>query len=151
MPLPVRLADVVEAIEPLSAEWSAYLHRETGEIVAFSDEEATMATGDGEFMPDWFAEFAPKVRDALSSEAYVQLPEAWDFNEYEVMEAFANAQPDKIRERLLQAMRGSGAFARFKTFIRKEGLEEQWYGHRDRAIRALAIEFLDAEGIPYIE
>ena len=43
MPLPVQLKDVIEAMEPFDDEWHAYINRETGEVVAFSDEQAMMA------------------------------------------------------------------------------------------------------------
>src|SRR5690554_127356 len=108
MPLPVPLKDVIDAIDPLADEWHAYINRNTGEIVSFSDEEAEMAEEDGDEVPAWMAGHAPKVREALSSEAFVELPDKIDFHEYSVMKDFAFSLPEPVSERLLQAMRGRG-------------------------------------------
>lgn len=151
MRLPVQLKDVIDAIEPLADEWHAYINRNTGEIVSFSDEEAMMAElGEAE-VPAWFAEQAPKVREALASEAFVELPGKLDFHEYSVIESFALSLPEQVGERLLQALRGRGAFRRFKRIIREENIEHQWFAHRDQALKVLAVEFLRAEGIRFAE
>ena len=150
MPLPVQLKEVIEALEPFNDEWHAYINRETGEVVAFSDEQAMMAAGDEEDLPDWFAEFAPKVRGVGSSETYSELPGRYAFHEYSVMERFASERADvNQRERLLGAIQGRGAFGRFKRLLWQEGIEDQWFAYRDEAIRVLAVEFLEAEGIPF--
>lgn len=151
MSLPVKLKDVLEAMEPLADEWHAYIHRNTGEIISFSDEEAMMAEDGESEMPEWFAEEAPKVREALSSEAYIELPGKFDFHEFSVMKRFALSLSDPVRERLLQAARGRGAFDRFKRIIREENVEEQWFDHRDQALKDLAVEFLEAEGILFVD
>jgi hypothetical protein len=150
MPPPVQLKEVIEAMEPFNDEWHAYINRETGEVVAFSDEQAMMAAGDEKDLPEWFAEFAPKVREAGSSEAYIELPGRYDLHEYSVMERFASERADvNQRERLLRAIQGRGAFGRFKRILEDEGIEDQWFACRDEAIKVLAAEFLEAEGIPY--
>lgn len=151
MPLPVQLKDVIEAIGPLADEWHAYINRNTGEIVSFSDEEAMMAEHEEAELPPWFVEEAPKVREALSSEAFIELPGEFEFDEYSAMESFALSLPDELSERLLDTMRGRGAFGRFKRFIAEEDIERQWFAHRDQAIKELAIEFLETEGIPFVD
>lgn len=151
MPLPVPLKDVIDAIDPLADEWHAYINRNTGEIVSFSDEEAEMAEEDGDEVPAWMAGHAPKVREALSSEAFVELPDKIDFHEYSVMKDFAFSLPEPVSERLLQAMRGRGAYRRFKEVISAEDVEAQWFAFRDQALKALVVEFLEAEGIPFVD
>jgi hypothetical protein len=151
MPFPVPLKDVIAAIEPLADEWHAYISRDTGEIIGFSDEEAMMAEHEGAEVPAWFVEQAPKVREALSSEAFVELPGKFGFHEYSVMESFALALPGRVSERLLQAMRGRGAFRRFKQVIAQQNVEQQWFAYRDLALKELAIEFLQDEGIPFVD
>ena len=151
MPLPVKLQDVIEAIEPLSEEWNARINSTTGEIVCYTEEEAMMAGSEGERLPAWFVELAPKVREASTSEAFLELPGPFEFHEYSVMEDFASSLPAPARSRVLAAMRGRGAFRGFKHAVDREGVRDQWFAWRDEALRALAIDFLDAEGIPYVD
>lgn len=149
MPLPVKLQDVIEAIEPLSEEWNAHINPGTGEIVCYTGEEARMAESDGGRLPAWFVQLASKVREASTSEAFIELPGPFDFHEYSVMEDFALSLAAPARDRVWQAMRGRGAFRGFKDAIYEEGIQDQWDAWRDRALRQLAIDFLDAQGIPY--
>ena len=151
MPLPVKLQDVIEAIEPLSEEWNARINPKTGEIVCYTEEEAMMAESDGERLPAWFVELASKVREASSSKEFIELPGPFDFHEYSVMERFALSLPDPEQDRVLDAMRGRGAFRGFKRAIAREGVEDKWYAWRDQALRDLAVDFLKAEGIPYVD
>lgn len=152
MPLPVQLKNIVDAMEPLADEWHAYINRNTGEIIAFSDEEAMMAEAEESEVPEWLIEELPKMREALSSEDYVALPGKFDFHEYAVMERFANSLSSaQLCERLLHAMRGRGAFGRFKQAVHEEEIEQQWFAYRDLALKELAIDFLKAENIPFID
>ncbi|MBB3232780.1 UPF0158 family protein [Halomonas stenophila] len=152
MPLPVSLKEVVEAMQPLSEEWQAFIHRHTGELVSFTEEEAQFAEEGAEDAPEWLEEFLPKVREVLDSEAYVQLPGQFDFHEYRVMEDFCRQQEDmELQHELLTAIRGRGAFRRFKDAIQIQGIAQDWYDYRDRALRELAADFLEVEGIPFVE
>jgi len=139
-------------MESLADEWHAYINRRTGEVIGFSDEEASLAEEDVPQAEDWQQALLPKIREALTSDDYVRLPGKYEFHEYQVMERFCLQLHDKrLRDELLDAIRGRGAFRRFKAEIYRAGVEDDWYAFRDRAIRDLAVEFLDAEGIPYRE
>jgi hypothetical protein len=152
MPLPVLLNDVVEAMESFSDEWQAYINRNTGELVSFSDEEARLAEEESPEAPEWQQEMLPKVRNVLASEEYVQLPGRFDFHEYRVMEEFCwTLDESDLQMELLDAIRGRGAFRRFKERIHAEGIEKDWYAFREAALKQLAAGFLEAEGIPYVE
>lgn len=152
MPLPVRLKDIIEAMEPLSDEWQAYINRKTGEIVAFSEEEAALAEQEDGDAPEWLKETLPTTREALSSEDYVQLPGKFELDEYKLMERFClSLASTPLRERLLAAIRGRGAFGRFKRAIQEAGIEQAWFAYREQALKELAVQFLEDEGIPYVE
>jgi hypothetical protein len=154
MSLPVRLKDVIDAMEPLNDDWQAFIHRNTGELVSFSAEEALQAEGEGKDEDEDEHEMDgpqyAKIREAFSSADFVQLPGAMDFDEYSVMEDFCfTVQEPDLQKRLLEAIRGSGAFRRFKQLTRSAGVEERWFEHRDRALQELAREFLEQADIPF--
>lgn len=51
-------------------------------------------------------------------------------------------------QRAYNRMRGRGAFRRFKESLYEAAIEEHWYAYRDQALKELAADFLEAEGIP---
>ena len=53
------------------------------------------------------------------------------------------------RDALLDSIHGAGAFRRFKDTLYRLGIEEDWYKYRDHALEEMAIEWLEAEGIPF--
>jgi hypothetical protein len=68
------------------------------------------------------------------------------------MRRFCRLRDDEAeRDELLDAIAGRGAFRMFKSTIRRRGIEQEWYRYRDRALRRIAAEFLEAEGIPYVD
>jgi hypothetical protein len=152
MSLPVSLKDVVEAMEPLSDEWQAWINRKTGELVCFTEDEMCLLDADDSDFPEWQQEQLPKLREVLSSDDFVQLPGKYDFNEYRLMEDFVLSLDDSALQReLAGAIRGKGAFRRFKDLVAVAGIREQWFARRDEALKALAVEFLEEEGIPFVE
>ncbi|WP_232131172.1 UPF0158 family protein [Luteimonas sp. BDR2-5] len=151
MSKPVRLKDVIEAIEPLSGDWKAFVDQRTGEVFGFGEEEELMAKSEDADVPEWVREQLPRIRETAVSDAYIPLPGPSDFDEYEVMRNFCDAQAPDIRQTLLDAIRGRGAFRRFRDSVAELGIEDRWYAHRDLALKQLAIEFLEDEGIPFVE
>ncbi|TVR74116.1 MAG: hypothetical protein EA427_01365 [Spirochaetaceae bacterium] len=90
--------------------------------------------------------------EVLASDEFVPLPGQFDFHEYHVMEQFSLQLDDPgLQEELLEVIRGSGAFRRFKALIRTRSIDQDWYAYRERSLRDLAVEFLESEGIPFVD
>ncbi|WP_018870977.1 UPF0158 family protein [Thioalkalivibrio sp. ALgr3] len=152
MPLPVVLKDVLEQVDPLTDGWQTYVHRTTGEVVGFSDEDEILAEEDPEELPEWQQEVLQTVRAVHASDDYVRLPDPFDFDEYGVMAQFCRLQEDPdLRSELLEAIRGRGAFRRFKDLIHDRGIDQDWYACRDEALKAFLADFFEAEGIPFVD
>lgn len=153
MPLPVSLNDVIDAVTPLSDQWQSWINRNTGKIISFSEEEMAASSGDASAQ-GWNEESLANIREVLSSDdgIWLQLPGPFEFHEYSVMEAFCrDLDNEALRTELLDAIRGSGAFRRFRDRINRHGLDQAWYDWRDAALRQCVIDFLDSEGIPFTE
>ena len=136
----------------LSDEHSAFLNRNTGELVTLSSEELSAAEEDDNIVdyPEWQQEMIIKAKEVISSDDYLPLPSKFDIHEYHIMEDFCHSlADDKIRERLLDKIRGRGAFKRFKDAIRNSGIEEEWYRFRQEELEKIAIDWLEANQIPY--
>lgn len=152
MPLPVRLQDVVDALEA-AAEFSMYfLDKRTGEIVMLTDEEWEAAEADEliSTYPEWQREVVLKAREIQKSEDFVELPDRAEIDEYEIMERFALEYEDqRTSAELLRSIKGKGAFRRFKDAISDLGIQHKWNEFHANEFEALAVEWLDQEGIPY--
>lgn len=150
--LPVSLRAVAAEMDVPNDEWTAYLNRRTGELITVTDEEAQAVEDEAaaEELPDWQTEQLPKVREALASDDFLALPSKIDINEYGIMKRFCGQVEDPgLREDLLRAIHGSGAFGRFKTLVHHRGMIDAWHAFRDRAVEDIAAEWLQANGIPY--
>lgn len=173
MPLPVKLNDVIGALEEAGEEHTHYLDKRTGEIVLISNEEMEAAE-EGELIsdgaeedetlsdpaeedepfseyPDWQRESILKAREIINSEEnFIALPDQFDIHEYQLMENFCLAfENRRVGEDLHRLIKGSGAFRRFKDAIYSKGLEDSWYQFRRLEFERIAIEWLEEEGIPY--
>jgi hypothetical protein len=150
----VSIKDVVDEMDVPSDEHSAFLNRHTGELVTLSREELSAAEDDADIgnYPEWQKEMIIKAKEVIESDDYLPLPSKFDIHEYSIMEDFCfSVADDKIREALLDKIRGSGAFRRFKDAIQMNGIEEDWYGFRQDALEKIAIDWLEASKIPYMK
>ncbi len=105
-----------------------------------------------ESLPEWQQEHLPKVREVLSSEAFIPLPPQSEIGPYRVMERFCESiEAPALRDELLETIRGRGAFGRFKEAIHVHEIATEWYKFRNEALRALAADFLTSEAIPFLD
>jgi hypothetical protein len=143
MSLPVKLKDVVEALDAAGSELMHYLDRRTGEILMITNEDMEAAEEDellSEY-PDWQRAAILKAREILTSGDFVELPDQSDIHEYKIMEDFCLAFEDRrVGENLRQLIKGSGAFKRFKNAIYSMGVEKGWHQFRRAEIEKIAIE-----------
>lgn len=153
----VQIQAVMDAID-LPEEWEAFLDPETGEILVMTDEERGMLDeeqlGDEAAleMPDWEKEAIGKLRSLLDSGRALRLPDKFDFHEWEVMRRFAaSVENTEDGRELLGAIHGTGAFRMFRETTVRLGLREAWFAYRDQALRELASEWLEENGIGYTE
>ncbi len=92
----------------------------------------------------------PKIREALESDDFLQLPNRFEINEWSIMERFAESQENREhREALREAIHGKGAFRRFRETLRDLDLEDAWYRFRELALEEIAKDWLNANGISY--
>ena len=156
MGIPTLLKQVAEELEALPDGWTAYIHRETGELYSFSDEEAAQAEGEDEEDEDegadWEKESIAKAREVLESEAWIALPGKFEINEWEIMRGFAQSQTNReAAESLLRAIHGRGAFRYFKDKVNQYGLRDEWFEFKKRSLEEIAREALEEAGIPFSE
>ncbi|MEW5956106.1 MAG: UPF0158 family protein [Chloroflexota bacterium] len=174
--LKVNLGELAFAMEDASWETSHYLDLETGAVVSVSDEmrrelesiyeetydPQTAATFDlanilpERDLPDWYQQEL-LATDQLEREyltRYIAIPQIDSHEAYRDMEAFIITVRDQaLQERLWQAIKGRGAFRRFKdTLARYPRERERWFEYQDKLMQQRVLDWLAAEEIePIIE
>jgi hypothetical protein len=155
MGIVVFLREFVDQMD-VPVEASVYLNRLTGKYLAMTDEDIAAAESDDpaddESLPDWQRELMSEIREAIASDDWLALPSKFDIDEYRIMEAFSSSLAGEAQRRdFLDAIRGSGAFRRFKQKVHAHGIEKDWYQFRDEALRRIAVDWLEANEIAFAE
>jgi hypothetical protein len=152
MPLPVKLQDVIDALEMTEEFNSYFLDRRTGAIEMITEEVWSAAENNkllSEY-PEWERDMILKAREIQSTDHFVELPSKLDINSYEIMERFSHEYPNpQIGERLSHAIKGKGAFRRFNDTILDLGIQEEWNRFEHQSFEEMSVEWLEAEGIPF--
>jgi hypothetical protein len=126
------------AMEDSDLTHSYFLNTQTGEVVSFSDYDD----------PDEKEEL---VEEIDGSNDYVRIERIPSYIAYQWMENFVEEivapQSQRVAEKLSRALRGKGAFRRFKDALRMAGekWEQAWYQCRDGHLQEAMREWLAEE------
>ena len=124
----IKLSEVIEAIEETDVEQSFFYYIPEERIISGEDCED------------------------ISDRQLIPLPSHKQIDEYGTMRSFIEEKCDgEAAEWLQEAIRGAGAFRRFRNALDRFGLNEQWYAYRDEVHESLAIEWCEYYGIEYLE
>jgi hypothetical protein len=152
MSLPVSLKQFIDEMDLCGEGAIAYLNRRTGEFLYASEDDQFALEQEDEDLPDWQRKVLPKIREAQSSEDWLELPSKFDFDEYDIMRRFCHTLADEVLcADLLDTIGGRGTFGRFKNMIHRHNVHDQWYRFREDALKQIAVEWLQAHEIPYKE
>jgi len=58
---------------------------------------------------------------------------------------------EALREELLNAIHGSGAFRMFKDVLRRNDLEDEWFAYKNEVFKEIAIQWCKENEIEYEE
>ena len=155
------------------SEWNQYLDLETGKVVGIDDEtrrmledlieETYVDEGDNQLVTleellqgrediqDWQKELlleADRV-DREYGHRYISVEPGDPYQGYNDMDHFiATLDDDDLQDRLWRAIRGRGAFRRFKDLIaRHPNVEEQWFAYQDARAKERLLRWLDDHDI----
>lgn len=68
------------------------------------------------------------------------------------MERFClSIEDEEISDSLYYAIKGKGAFRRFKEGIHRYGITDDWYKYREEALKQMARDWCEENDIEYIE
>jgi hypothetical protein len=157
MALPVYLNEVVGELEAIGSESEiiTFLNFRTGEIYGGTRDQLLAAEDfdlDDPSQPAWLIEMNKRLRDIPLSNDWLELPKPSTQEDYERMESFCfdRCEPP-LRDRLLDAITGSGAFRRFREMVSRNGVMHRWFAYRRERIVEDAKAWLEGNAIPYTD
>ena len=141
----VPLQVVIDAVESADNEWNQFLDIATMETVSVPESLFIDNFGDE------YQELSDAIEEGFNSR-FFRLPSPYDIHEYSIMERFIWSLPEgSIQDRLENAIRGRGAFRRFKDSIYRLDIEQDWYDFRENAYREIAVEWCEDHGFQFSE
>ena len=139
MRMKIKLQTVIDAIEQASDAYTMLYDTKTNETVYLPDVWITGETDED------LAELIEK-----EPERFLRFPTKYEIHEYSIMDSFVDDLPaGRIKSELAGAIRGKGAFRRFKQTIRFQGVEQLWYDYQANAYRELAERWCNENDIQF--
>lgn len=157
MTKPIDLDQLVEEMDMQFEDFRTFVNKESGQFVTISSDNLRDIE-DGEILPpyddyqDWEKEELEECEAIIDcyNEDYIPIPSKFHIHEYSIMEEFCLAIDDeKLSDELYSAIKGSGAFRRFKDLIQRYDIADDWYKYRDNKYREIAIEWCEENDIEY--
>ena len=90
--------------------------------------------------------------DSIKEKYLIPLPSHKQIDDYGTMKAFIESLDDEEAQGWLEeAIKGAGAFRRFRSTLERFALTDKWYDFRDEAHENIAIDWCEYYGIEYLE
>jgi hypothetical protein len=150
----VRLNDIVDALEVQFEEFSSFLDQDTGQVETVSRDllrEAEKCSDDEEpDLPAWQERDWEVAKRVVFSGRFLKLPTKLDVHEWAIMEDFASSvESSRVREDLLNALHGAGAFRYFRDTLKRHRIESAWFKFRTEALRQIARDWCEKRHIAW--
>ena len=132
-------------------ESSSFLDLDTGRVETVSNEflgEPDESVGEEPGFPAWQKHEFDVAKRIVSTDRFQQLPTKFDVHEWAIMQDFSNSvAPGWVREDLLNAIHGAGAFRHFKDTLRRHRIESAWFTFRAQALKQIALDWCEEHHI----
>lgn len=152
----IDLQKLISEMEIQFDEYKTFFNKKKGELVTVSYDNLRDIE-DGEIAPpynvysDWEKEELKNCQEIISDfENYIEIPSSFDIDEYNIMEDFClSIEDDKLSNEMYSAIKGKGAFARFKEKIHRYNIENDWYDYKENRLKEIAINWCKDNDIKY--
>ena len=138
----VLFRDVVDALQMMNQDDRYYYDSHLDELVYLSVEEMGLEARDG---------LEEEIEEDVTGR-FVRLPTYYDFNPYTFMERYVYHLPDgDLSDHLSRAIRGRGAFRRFKSELERFGRLEDWYAFKTQCYEELVLNWCQENEIAIVD
>jgi hypothetical protein len=145
------LDDLIDALEMQSDTIFPYLDRETGEVFLMSQESLSLSEAEQDYiarLPDWQKEEAELAIRIQSTDRYLELPDRFEVNEWNIMDEFSQqVKREPIRNNLLHVIHGNHPFRRFKDQITNHDLWDEWNQFRRQAFAEILRDWSEENSV----
>lgn len=153
MPATVLVQDIIDALEIQFDESYSFLNLDTGQVKTVSRDLLRKAEEFPDEEPDLPAWQEPEwevAKQIISTDRFKKLPTKYDVHEWAIMEEFsASVESGRIRDDLLDAIHGRGAFRFFKQTLRRYKIEPAWFAFRTGALKQIALDWCEENDISW--
>ncbi len=162
----VSYTDLEIAFSAQGPDYQNWLDKQTGEVICYENdiEDELLTGGDLSDLPKWQQEEVENARrvlralgdlpgedgsEAIEPDRYVTIPQIETHDAYETMVDFVETvRSDHLRELLSVALRGKGAFRRFKDVLLDYPAErERWFEFESRRERETIEAWVKEQGL----
>jgi hypothetical protein len=147
----VLLQDIVDALQMQLDESSSFLDLDTGRVETVSNEflgEPDESVGEEPGFPAWQKHEFEVAKPIVSTDRFQQLPTKFDVHEWAIMRDFSNSVAlERVREDLLNAIHGAGAFGTSKTPSAGTGSSRLGFTFRALALKEIALDWCEEHHI----
>ncbi|MCK3976297.1 hypothetical protein HCC58_06645 [Streptococcus suis] len=138
----VWFQDVVDSLQMISQGDRYYYDSHIDELVYLSVGEFRIESRDG---------LEEEIEEDVAGR-FVGLPTYYDFNPYTFMELYISDLTDgDLSGRLSRAIRGRGAFRRFKNELERCDRFEEWYAFETQCYKELVLEWCQENKIAIVD
>ncbi len=135
----VDIQKIIDAIEMAADFTTSYYDAQNDEVVCVFD---SMSNEDQQ-------ELCDEIEN--NQNRFYRLPSQYDIHEYSIMEDFIDSLADTaIQNKLYRAIRGKGAFRKFKDEICYLGIREEWFAFQHDAYVEIAKEWCKDNQLEYL-
>lgn len=148
----VSINEIVEGMEFQLEDASSFINLLNGEVITIENEEMQAAEDNEpiDSFPDWQQEFIMAAKEIISNDDYLSLPTNEEISEYVIVKDFCFQIPDKrIKSIMIKAIKGRGAFRRFKEYIYRFNIEMDWFSYRHEKLKTVAEEWCKKNKLNY--
>ncbi|HEM4858720.1 TPA: hypothetical protein U1147_001204 [Streptococcus suis] len=138
----VSFQDVVDSLQMISQGDRYYYDSHIDELVYLSVGEFRIESREG---------LEEEIEEDVTGR-FVRLPTYYDFNAYIFMELYISDLTDgDLSGRLSRAIRGRGAFRRFKNELERCDRLEEWYAFETQCYKELVLEWCQENKIAIVD
>ena len=140
----VKLSEIVQEMDGMGLE--VYLHLPSNKIFQYFEGESTFSGLSEKEIAELPKAEQEEAKIGLSFDEFeadfLPFPSKYDIHKYKIMEDFANSVSNtNVQNGLLNSIRGSGAFRRFRNTLDRYNYTPKWYVFREKAFYEIAAEW----------
>ncbi len=151
----IKIPELVKEMDDQMEEIPVFYNKETGEYVAVR--EKFLRHVEAGSRPEDFSCEEEKTQfelaeEILTSGKYLRIPSNYDIYEWEIIIDFTQRVGDEtVRNDLLEAIRGSSPFRKFKEKVLQHDVTRDWFRFKRKRFAEIAKYWCEGQKIGYKE